>query len=47
FSYRSYPYLSTSNNGVESTMVPTTPVDPSVTNLGLMSPSSVSTSSIS
>lgn len=47
FSYRSYPYLSISNNGAESTIVPTTPVDPSVTNLGLASPSSVSTSSIS
>ncbi|CAF4568808.1 unnamed protein product [Rotaria socialis] len=47
FSCRSYPYLSTSNNGIESTMVPTTPVDPSVTNLGLISPSSASTSSIS
>jgi hypothetical protein len=47
FSYRSYPYLSVSNNGTDSTIVPTTPVDPSVTNLGLLSPSSVSTSSIS
>ena len=46
FSYRSYPYLSTSNNGTDSTIVPTTPVDPSVTNLGLLSPSSISTSSI-
>ncbi len=44
--YRSYPYLSISNNGTDSTIVPTTPVDPSVTNLGLLSPSSVSTSSI-
>jgi hypothetical protein len=44
--YRSYPYLSISNNGTDSTIVPTTPVDPSVTNLGLISPSSVSTSSI-
>ncbi|CAF2393123.1 unnamed protein product [Rotaria sp. Silwood2] len=47
FSYRSYPYLSLPNNGAESTIVPTTPVDPSVTNLGLISPSSISTSSIS
>ncbi|CAF0785219.1 unnamed protein product [Rotaria sordida] len=47
FSYRSYPYLSISNNGAESTIVPTTPVDPCATNLGLISPSSISTSSIS
>ncbi len=44
--HRSYPYLSISNNGIDSTLVPTTPVDPSVTNLGLLSPSSLSTSSI-
>ncbi|CAF4603583.1 unnamed protein product [Rotaria sp. Silwood1] len=47
FSYRSYSYVSISNNGAESTIVPTTPVDPSVKNLGLISPSSISTSSIS
>jgi hypothetical protein len=46
-SYRSYPYLSVSNNGTDSTIVPTTPVDPSITNLGLLSPSTISTSSIS
>jgi hypothetical protein len=46
FSYRSYPYLSISRNGADSTIVPTTPVDPSVTNLGLLSPSSLSTTSI-
>ena len=44
--YRSHPYLSVSNNGIDSTLVPTTPVDPSVTNLGLLSPSSHSISSI-
>ncbi|CAF3809984.1 unnamed protein product [Adineta steineri] len=47
FSYRSFPHLSISSNGTDATIVPTTPVDPSVTNLGLLSPSSVSTSSIS
>lgn len=46
FSYRSFPHLSISSNGTDSTIVPTTPVDPSVTNLGLLSPTSVSTSSI-
>lgn len=40
FSCRSYPYLSISSNGANSTIVPTTPVDPSVTNLGLLSSSS-------
>lgn len=44
--YRSYPHLSVSTNGTDSTIVPTTPVDPSNTNLGLISPSSQSTSSI-
>ena len=47
FSYRSFPHLSISSNGTDSTIVPTTPVDPSVTNLGLLSPTSVSASSIS
>lgn len=46
FSYRSYPYLSSSMNGADSTVVATTPVDPSVTNLGLLSPSSISSSSM-
>ena len=46
FSYRSYPYLSSSTNGADSTIVATTPVDPSVTNLGLLSPSSISSNSI-
>ena len=40
FSYRSYPHLSQSNNGAESTIVATTPVDPSTTNLSLISSSS-------
>lgn len=44
--HRSYPYLSISNNVIDSTLVPTTPVDPSITNLGLLSPTSLSTSSI-
>ncbi|CAF1123406.1 unnamed protein product [Adineta ricciae] len=47
FSYHSFPHLSISSNGTDSTIVPTTPVDPSVTNLGLLSPTSVSASSIS
>ncbi len=46
FTYRSYPYLSNSTNGAESTIVPTTPVDPSNPNLSLISSSSVSTTSI-
>jgi hypothetical protein len=47
FAYRSYPYLSISQNGgAESTMVPTSPADPSVTNLGLLSPSSISNASV-
>lgn len=46
FSYRSYPYLSNSTNGADSTIVPTTPVDPSIPNLSLVSSSSISTTSI-
>ena len=37
FTYRSYPYLSNSTNGTESTIVPTTPVDPSIANLAILS----------
>lgn len=44
--YRSYPHLSISINGTDSTIVPTTPVDPSITNLGLISPSTQSISSM-
>ncbi|CAF3534665.1 unnamed protein product, partial [Rotaria socialis] len=43
FSYRSYPYLSNSTNGTDSTIVPTTPVDPSIPNFSFVS----STNSIS
>ena len=37
FTYRSYPYLSNSTNGADSTIVPTTPVEPSIPNLSLVS----------
>jgi hypothetical protein len=37
FSYGSHPHLSSSTNGAESTIVPTTPVDPSIPNLNLIS----------
>ncbi|CAF1029352.1 unnamed protein product [Rotaria magnacalcarata] len=43
FSHRSYPYLSNSTNGTDSTIVPTTPVDPSIQNFSFVS----STNSIS
>ncbi|CAF3390712.1 unnamed protein product [Rotaria sp. Silwood1] len=43
FSYQSYPYVSNSTNGTDSTIVPTTPVDPSIPNLLFIS----STNSIS
>ncbi len=46
FSYRSYPYLSNSTIGAESTIVPTTPVDPSIPNLSLVSSTSISTTSM-
>lgn len=45
FTYRSYPHLSNSTNGNESTIVPTTPVDPSIPNLAVISSSSNSTDS--
>lgn len=44
FANRSYPHLSLSNHGASSTIVPTTPVDPSVTNLGLISSTTLSNS---
>ncbi|CAF0768934.1 unnamed protein product [Rotaria sordida] len=43
FTYQSYPYVSNSTNGNDSTIVPTTPVDPSISNLSFIS----STNSIS
>ncbi|CAF0947926.1 unnamed protein product [Adineta ricciae] len=46
FTYRSYPYLSNSTNGADSTIVPTTPVEPSAPSLSLVSSSSISTSSM-
>jgi len=42
-SYRSYPHLSQTTCAADSTIVPTTPVDPSLTNLSLIS-STTSTS---
>ncbi|CAF1070974.1 unnamed protein product [Adineta steineri] len=46
FTYRSFPYLSSSTNGADLTIVPTTPVDPSIPNISLISSSSISTNSM-
>ncbi|UJR10556.1 hypothetical protein I4U23_014756 [Adineta vaga] len=46
FSYRSFPHLSNSSNGADCTIVPTTPVEPSIPNLSFISSSSISTTSM-